>query len=282
MILTHAQAYGLPAIVIGLLFGTGGLLHIQLDYKQRSAQLPIRLGPTGDAVAWAFLMGIVMPTVSSVGPIRLALSRTLREGLDTSRPKTSAVKLQIERASNTAISWPTFIVGFLLTASGFGIYYLMPLSMLTLNLSIFMQIFMWVFMGMLGGEVLLFLNVEVTIENALVYVFLAPWEQPSVRLMVQKNLIGHRQRNRKTSIMFALAIAITVYMSVIFQMLLSSEITNDRLRAGANLRMAFNRIDILEVQKVEDVLARPEFAAIVANRAWATNNLDMLVARGQP
>lgn len=53
---------------------------------------------------------------------------------------------------------------------GFAIYYLIPLSLLSLNLSLFFNIFFLILLGMLFGLVVLALNMEILLEKAVVCV----------------------------------------------------------------------------------------------------------------
>ena len=118
LLMTHAMMYGVPAFLTGTVTGTAGLLYVQQYYKDNSAQLPIRMGPSNSALVAAVVMGVFMPALAALGPIQAALGKTLREGLDTQRAKTNAVVLNVERSGSDRVSAPQLIVGSLLTASG--------------------------------------------------------------------------------------------------------------------------------------------------------------------
>jgi hypothetical protein len=71
--------------------------------------------------------------------------------LDTRHSKTKAYEISIERAENSGISWGIFFLGFLLSAFGFLIYFLVPLALLTFNFTLLLNIFFALLLGMIFG-----------------------------------------------------------------------------------------------------------------------------------
>ena len=71
----------------------------------------------------------------------------------------------------------------------------MPLSLLSLNLSLFFNIFFFILLGMLLGLVLLAVNLEVPLEQFLIAVCLF-FDRAVLRRLTFANLIAHRLRNR--------------------------------------------------------------------------------------
>ena len=102
-----------------------------------------------------------------------------------------------------------------------GVYYVMPLSLLTMNFTLLLNLFFLLLLGMLLGLVLLSLNIEHLLEFILVELFLF-WEKVAVKQVVLKNLIAHRQRNRKTTIMYALALGFIIFIMVSYSSVLDS------------------------------------------------------------
>lgn len=70
---------------------------------------------------------------------------------------------------------------------------------------------------MLFGLILLSLNLEQPLEKCIVWLLLW-WERRSIPTLVLKNLIAHRVRNRKTTIMYALALGFIIFITVAFNM----------------------------------------------------------------
>jgi len=63
---------------------------------------------------------------------------------------------------------------------------------------------------MMVGLSLLALNLQGLVEYLLTYLLFF-WEKQSMRILLQKNLIAHKQRNRLTAFIFSLAIAFVIF-----------------------------------------------------------------------
>ena len=49
-------------------------------------------------------------------------------------------------------------------------------------------------------------------------IFLKWWEKEAITAVVRKNLIAHRLRNRKTSILYASSLAVIIFIAVTLQL----------------------------------------------------------------
>jgi hypothetical protein len=110
-----------------------------------------------------------------------------------------------------------FIFGIITIVYGIGIYYFLPLSMLSLNFAMVLRIFFLILMGMLFGLTLLSYNLQRTLELVITYVFLF-WEKKSMKLLVLKNLTAHKMRNKMTSIIFSLALGFIIFLIVSYNL----------------------------------------------------------------
>lgn len=125
---------------------------------KRKLYLDILPLPSTNAILQALFIGIVIPTLSSVIPIRIAMQQNLNDALDYQRSKTQGVVINILKKGQKKQG--EFVIGFGSIASLFGIsiYYLLPYSLLSLNLSLIMKIFIFILFGMILGLSLLALN----------------------------------------------------------------------------------------------------------------------------
>ncbi len=96
---------------------------------------------------------------------------------------------------------------------GVGIFYLLPLSLLTGNLTLILYVFFFILMGMILGLVLLAFNFQKMIEICLTYLLFF-WERESMRLMIMKNLDLHRQKNKMTAIIYSLTLGTIIFILV--------------------------------------------------------------------
>lgn len=100
---------------------------------------------------------------------------------------------------------------------GIGIYYFLPLALLSFNFSLLLRIFFFILLGMLFGLTLLAFNLQRGLEYILAYTFLI-WEKASMRKMVLKNLSAHKMRNMMTSIIFSLALGFIIFLIVAYNL----------------------------------------------------------------
>ena len=99
----------------------------------------------------------MIPLLSSLLPIQVVLDRNLNDALDIQRSKTQAVFVNIlnKKKANTT---PMVLVGLSITIYGVTIYYLLPLALLSMNLTLVSQIIIFILVGLLFALTLLAFN----------------------------------------------------------------------------------------------------------------------------
>ena len=83
---------------------------------------------TGTALAIPIIMGLAIPAIASWGPIRSALSASLRDALDVYRQKMNEVHVTMLRLAELGLEPWQVTLGWFLVIAGFSIYYILPLS----------------------------------------------------------------------------------------------------------------------------------------------------------
>jgi hypothetical protein len=126
---------------------------------------------TTESILVAAMLRVVMPLFASIFPIHNAFGRNLAEALDTRQSKTKTVQISIARSKDDTVSIPTIIMDVAFSAFGFAVYYLMPLSLLSFNLSLLLYLFVSFLLAMLLGATLLALNLQNMLEQVLVNVY---------------------------------------------------------------------------------------------------------------
>jgi hypothetical protein len=178
----------------------------------RIAGVTIVGGLSGTGAMYGVVLGLCIPMFGAVGPIQKALGVELRESLDVTRSKTKVIEYKIESEQDRSrISPEILAVGGSLSVLGFLVYYLLPLALLSLDLRLFFLLFVALLLGMLVGLVLLASNLQGLIEQGVGFVFLC-WTKKVLRTLALKNLIAHRKRNWKTSIMYSLSLAFIIFI----------------------------------------------------------------------
>lgn len=119
---------------------------------------------------------------------------------------------------NEAKVIPYVIFGVITTLYGFGVYYMLPLSMLSSNLGLMLQVFFMILLGYLFGLVLLAINLQHLMERFLLLVLLF-WEKPSMKRLILNNLKAHQVKNKLTSTVFSMALGFLIFLLMQYKLL---------------------------------------------------------------
>jgi hypothetical protein len=216
MVMLKAFFFVLPAIIAGYLLS---ILILWLVYSLLfNAAMGVKMAPipTFMATFYALIVGLIIPILSSLYPMRIVLSKTLTDALNYSTSKTKAVFVKIIQAKNFDKK-PYIVFGVISVIYGLSIYYFLPLSLISLNFSLMLIIFFMILIGMFCGMVLLALNLQRILEITFVYVFLF-YERTSTRMIVLKNMIAHKPRNRTTILIYAMSVGFLIMIIVSYNL----------------------------------------------------------------
>lgn len=100
---------------------------------------------------------------------------------------------------------------------GVGIFYLLPLSLLTGDYGMILKVFFFILLGMIFGLCLLSVNAQRLLEIVLTYIVLF-YEKKSMKLMVLNNLRSHCSRNRLTAIIYSLGLGFIIFLVVSYKL----------------------------------------------------------------
>lgn len=195
---------------------------------------------SSESVVMATFFGIFVPFIAALLPIRRALTNNLHDALDQRRTNRAKIPpMTVERHGSSLPSASMLFIGMFLSVLGFVIYYLLPKSLLLNDTALLFNLFLAILILMLLGLVMLALNVQPLLERVLVFIFLSimmQFENRSLSALVVNNLIAHRTRNRKTSIMYALSLGFIIFLSAVVQSQLRS-LVYDELSKNDNCHL---------------------------------------------
>lgn len=212
--------------------------------------------------------------ISSLVPIQVAWNQSLSTALDQSRSKTMAVLVKITDEAR-AFPWMKITFSIISIAIGVSIYYLLPLSLLSLNLSLFISIFFCILIGMLFGLILLSLNLQFSISRLIIYVTLF-WESGPIKSLVEKNMIGHVMRNRRTALMYSVSIAIIIFIFISYE-LETVTIEYEQLSIkGCWVGLDSNYPDRIPISTIESLMNSEDLAPLIASWSWVTQDMEDL------
>lgn len=266
LVLTNAYAFTLPAWVIGIGAGQGVYIAVrQLFIRMIAVTLPI--GVTGASVGWATLAGLGIPIVASFFPILALITQKLPDALNTSRGRSVGVIFKIHRNDSSQLNGTMLGLGLLLFVFGFLIYFLFPTGLIVMNLSLIFYIFFAVLIGLLAGFVLLAMNFERVCQVCISYLLLF-WESKAVFSFTQKSLSAHRQRNRKTTLMYSLALAFVIFITVAVQIELTAFQYTARQQLGCEVLITTGGLRMRDYWVVEDYLNTYIDAGLISRYAY--------------
>ena len=151
--------------------------------------------------------------MSSLVPIQIALSKNLNDSLNANRSKTKGSIVTISTDAQRQEFTSYILFGSIGVIAGIAIYYLLPLAVLNFNIGLILEIFFFILLGMILGLTLVALNLQRMAELILVYIFLF-FERQSMKMMILKNLIAHRESNKLTAIIFSLTLGSIIFVVV--------------------------------------------------------------------
>lgn len=238
-----------------------------LDSSMGTSEAPV---PSPKAVLFALLVGLIIPIASSLIPMRVALSKTLTDALDYAHSKTKAVFVKIIHAKEFDRK-PYIIFGVISVLYGVSIYYFLPLSMISLNYSMMLTIFFLILIGMFIGLVLLALNLQRILEIIMVFIFLF-YERTSMRVLVLKNLIAHKHRNRMTIAIYAMSIGFLIMIVVAYNLQISNSQIQKEMVNGSFLQVKSTQNDYLMPSEIEPTLE--SVSNLIDFISWETHDLS--------
>jgi len=220
LMLFKAFNYCVFSIIFGLLTAQLITYGIIQWFEEVTGQ-KIDYSLTGKAIWLALSLGIIIPIVSMIFPVRRALGHSLHDSLESSRSKIKSIIITIERSSDSKFSFNTSIIGAFLSVFGFGAYYIFPLSLVSGNLGFLLNSMFVLLVVLVLGLVVIALNFQ-QLLNQLFMRVLFFWEKSAIKSIVLKNMIAHKMRNRKTSILYSVSLGLILLTQIIFVMQLSS------------------------------------------------------------
>lgn len=159
------------------------------------------------------------------------------------------------------------LFGAAVTIYGVTIYYLLPLALMSMNLTLVSKIVIFILVGLLFSLTLLAFNIQSTVESICTKVFLC-FEIKSVRSMVIKNLAAHRKRNQMTALIYSLALGFLIFLSISCRMQISVSSAEELKDRAAYFQVSTNARKSLHVGALEQILKANEH--LIDDFTWVT------------
>ena len=212
MIVTQAAMFVLPSVILGFALSIPSIYLIYSSlFTDELGYMPSIL-PDLYASTMALIIGIFIPLLSSIIPIKRALSKNLNDALNVQRSKNSGLVISLVDNERKNVV-PHVIFGTIAVLFGTSIYYFLPLSLMKQNTGMILSIFFMILFGMILGLTLFASNLQGILEVVFVHLFFF-WEKKAMRSLLRKNLGAHKPRNYLTSIIYALTLGCIIFLLV--------------------------------------------------------------------
>jgi len=283
LILYQALAYALPSYLPGLLTAQLAAWILSRNF-QASTGVAISSWLSPTSLALSAFFGLLIPLLAAILPIVGALSGSLSDYLDTRQSKTKAIVISIERSEHGGISRLALLAALLLSVFGVSIYLLLPYALIAWQLNLLLYIFVGILVGFMLGVAMLSLNLQHVTEMSLIHLLLF-WRGRVTRSLVRQNLIAHRARNRRTTLLYAVSISFIVFVSVSWSLEEASIVYRQKQRGGSAIRLIATGpgadqpmgLNIIPTDRWAALEALSErYGEFIPRHAWVTHPLNSL------
>eukprot|EP00742_Colponemidia_sp_Colp-10_P003305 GILJ01003519.1.p1 GENE.GILJ01003519.1~~GILJ01003519.1.p1 ORF type:complete len:1186 (-),score=204.90 GILJ01003519.1:249-3806(-) len=235
LLMSQAIHFAVPGVVLGLI--VAWIINIFVAFIiAEYADMAVSFKLADSAIILGVCLGIFMPLVSNIVPIRRALSNTLRDALDVYHHVVNDTVVKMIKLANLGISPIQTSFAVLMVVVGFITYYLMPLAFTFNNIALFLALMNIILLGMLLGLVLVGQIVEPYLERiTLRFILWVFYHDRNLYGIVSKQLVGHRSRNKKTALMFTLALSFLIFGAAMFSLEGTNLAQNIQLTLGSDL-----------------------------------------------
>nr|CAJ2473650.1 unnamed protein product [Leishmania braziliensis] len=194
---------------------------------------PARLGDVPIVVVViGIVVGLVLPLMATYGPVKGALSSSLRDALDIYRQTYNEAHVKAIRLEEMGLSMWQIFLGVFLVFAGFLVYYLMPLSFIFSSMMMFFILLDFVLICTIAGLCMMMGAIQGPAEALMLHLLL--WgRETRLWTLIRKNLRSHRDRNSKAYMMFLLSVACLVASGIMFSMLSTVSSQLAELTTGA-------------------------------------------------
>lgn len=215
-LILQALYYAVPGVVLGL--ATSALLSVPIVsainvYVKIEGDVVL----LGGAMRVAGALGIAMPLISTIVPMRRALSRTLAESLNLYHKTSAETSVNVQKLEDLGLSATQTTVALVLVVAGGVVFYLIPMSFIFQDFDLLFSALNVILMCAVVGLILLSVLLQPTLERVLAHCLVRGRDR-KFRDVVLKNLSAHHERSRKTSLIFCSSLAFIIFAGALFSL----------------------------------------------------------------
>ena len=216
LLLISSAFFTIPGIGLGLIGAWFLWVPLSLLF-QLLTSAPPDYSLDWSSIVLAVVVGVVMPIVANIGPIKRALSRTLRDSLDVYHNVQDETNVKIIKLKDIGFRPLSFFVSVVVILIGFLVYYLIPYAFTYNNFPLFLGILQVMLLSMVLGLCLIATTLQPFLERIVLWCIV--WGRDANLLsLMQKNMSAHRPRNQKTALMFTISLGFIIFAGASFSL----------------------------------------------------------------
>jgi len=222
MLSLNALAFSIPALFTALIVVSLFNIPVVMIFREQ-VRLPVSYVMPAWSWGLAISLGLCMPYVANILPVKRALSSRLRDALDMYRTQGGEVTVKMQKLADLGLSPELTAFSVCMVGMGFVTFYLMPLSFTLGRIDLFLLLMNVVLVAMLIGMSLVTQTLQRWAESLTLglYFFASKVLQCNksdafLFPIILKNLGAHRTRNQKTSHMLSITAAFLIFAGVMF------------------------------------------------------------------
>ena len=231
-LILQGLSYSIPGVVFGLVASQIAFIFVG-QYLNNLLQVTLTPRISSRGVLISFLLGFFIPIFASIIPVKKALSYNIHDALDQRQSTFKPIKISIERSKSYDVPVYQVFGGLIAVSVGFSVYYLLPVALINGDIVLMFDIFFIILVMMLIGLTILSINFESIVQGMLLdMLFIIPFEKKSMKQLINRNLLAHKNRNKKTTLIFAVALSFIIFLTVAGDIQLSNLDFTKRRKSG--------------------------------------------------
>lgn len=269
LLMMQAMLYAAPGVALGLLMAWAAsypLLYLVAEFSATEPEYSYR----APALVVAATLGILMSVAGNLVPIRRALSRSLAESLDIYHKAMAETTVKSVRLEDLGLSPSQTTLALGLVFAGATVYYVIPMSFVFRDFDLLLSSLNAILMSTVIGLITLSVLLQPTLERVVVRTIMRGGDKKLLDLVL-KNMTSHRDKSRKTALMFTSSLAFLVFAGAMFSLQAESIVGNLKNFLGADLRVT-SSTGPLDEDALNTLMASQGVTAggAVVGHAWAS------------
>ena len=211
VILIQGLLFAIPGVILGLITSYIANNFVAFLFsKYTKLAMPFYLSNFN--IIFGVVIGISIPLISSYFPIKKCLADNLKDSLTIFNKKIGDIVVSMIKLENIGVSPTTLISSITLIVIGILTYYVVPVSFMLMNMTVFLLIMIAILVTMLLGLIILMQLLIPFLQTVILkIIFLIAIPDKKLHFIVLKNLEGHKRRDRQVSIMFMVALGFVIF-----------------------------------------------------------------------